>query len=90
MDPLLLLLLLIVLTPLAIRSYKKIIRTVAERSPVLLDYLDRANAPLLVRVVLRWAIGPFDWLAKQMNRETVVRTLDDDIKMDSPPAEEDP
>lgn len=75
MDDFLLVLLLIVLTPLIIREYRRFLLLASRHGGALLDYLDRANAPLALRSVLRWGVGPLDWLAKQLNREKAIEPL---------------
>mgnify|MGYP000874944116 CR=1 FL=1 len=69
MDLFLLALILLVLAPRLTRSSKAAINHLAKRGPFLLDYLDQASAPLWFRALLRWLLGPLEWLAKQMNRE---------------------
>jgi hypothetical protein len=74
-DEFLVVLLLIVLAPLIIREYRALVWALSKHGTTLLDYLDRANAPLIVRAILRWLVGPLGWLAKQLNREKAVSEL---------------
>lgn len=69
MDLFLLALILLVLAPRITRSSRAAITHLAKRGPFLLDYLDQASAPLWFRALLRWLLGPLEWLASQMNRE---------------------
>jgi hypothetical protein len=57
-------LILIVVGPLLVAKRKDLGIFLGTKGTDLLDYLDKANAPLGVRMVLRWGISPLAWYAK--------------------------
>lgn len=88
MDGFLILLLIIVLTPLIIREWRAVVISLSKHGGTLLDYLDAASAPLGVRALLRWIVGPLDWLAKQLGKDQTVSALLDMPEVD--PETEEP
>jgi hypothetical protein len=74
----LLLLILLVLSPLLLKNGKTAIGWVTSRGEDALDSLDEKQAPLPLRIVLRWTLWPAIWLAKQVKKDDdAIDVLDD-------------